>query len=62
MTDIAQLRAQIADGTYRVDSDSIAAALLDYANVGDAPPPPARDEGSARLGQPLTRREPQQHA
>ena len=62
MTDIAQLRAQIADGTYRVDSDSIAAALLDYANVGDAPPSPARDEDSALIRQPLTRREPQQDA
>jgi hypothetical protein len=62
MTDIAQLRAQIAAGTYRVDADSIASALLDFANVADASPPPARDQASALLEQPVARRQPQQHS
>ena len=61
MTDIAKLRAQIAAGTYRVDADSLASALLDYANVGDASPAPARDEPSARFGQPVAGRQSQQH-
>jgi len=61
MTDLAKLRAQIAAGTYRVDADSLASALLDYANVGDASPAPAREEPSALFGQPVTRRQSQQH-
>jgi len=61
MTDIAKLREQIAAGTYRVDADSIASALLDFANVGDAAPPPARDQASGLLAQPVARRQPQQH-
>ena len=61
MTDIAKLRAQIAAGTYRVDADSIASALLDYANVGDASPPPARDQASGLLAEQVARRQPQQH-
>ena len=61
MTDIAKLRAQIAAGTYRVDADSIASALLDYANVGDASPPAAREASSELLAQPLAGRQPQQH-
>ena len=61
MTDIAKLRAQIAAGTYRVDADSIASALLDYANVGDVSPSPPREEPSALLAQPLARRQSQQH-
>ena len=62
MTDIAKLRAQIADGTYRVDADSLASALLDFANVGDASPAPAREQGSALPAQRLTRRQADQHA
>ena len=62
MTDIAQLRAQIANGTYRVDADSIASALLDYANAGDAAPAPPREQDSALFAQPLARRQPDQHA
>lgn len=62
MTDIAKLRAQIADGTYRVDAESLASALLDFANVGDAAPSPERDSASAPFGQPLARRQSQQHA
>ena len=62
MTDIAKLRAQIAAGTYRVDADSIAGALLDYANVVEAPPQPPSEPASARIGEPLTRRQPDQHA
>ena len=61
MTDIAKLRAQIADGTYRVDADSLASALLDFANVADAAPPPGRDDGSALFAQPVARRQTQQH-
>jgi hypothetical protein len=62
MTDLAKLRAQIAAGTYRVDADSIASALLDYANVGEASPAPQREQDSALLRQPLAGRQPQQHA
>ena len=62
MTDIAKLRAQIAAGTYRVDADTIASAMLDYANVGEASPAPAPDAASALLEQPLARRQPDQHA
>ena len=62
MTDISKLRAQIADGTYRVDADSIASALLDFANVGDGmSPPPSRDRDSGLVGQPFTGRQAQQH-
>jgi len=63
MTDIAKLRAQIADGTYRVDADSLASALLDFANVGDtAAPPLGRDDDSALFAQPVARRQPQQYS
>ncbi len=62
MTDLAKLRAQIAAGKYRVDADSIASAMLDYANIVEVPPPPARDPASAPLGHTLAGRKRDQNA
>ncbi len=62
MTDLSKLRAQIAAGTYRVDADSIASAMLDYANAGEVSPPPGADPASASAALPLGRRQPEEDA